>query len=194
MRQFRQAAREFEVPSQNLLYADVDGNIGYQSPGTIPIRTGYDGKYPVLGWSSKYDWIGYIPFDALPSIFNPRENFIVTANNAVIFDQTYPYFLTDDWAYGSRSQRIRDLITDAVQNGKKITANAIAALRKAKIETIAVADEALEGAFAADQFDEGAVECDAGFGIEHAGVAFADEVCGDDFVFGVGHDAFESAL
>ena len=83
-------------------------------------RTGYDGKYPVLGWSSKYDWIGYIPFDALPSIFNPRENFIVTANNAVIFDQTYPYFLTDDWAYGSRSQRIRDLITDAVQNGKKI--------------------------------------------------------------------------
>ena len=117
---FRAAAEQFQVPSQNLLYTDVDGNIGYQSPGRIPIRTGYDGKYPVPGWSSKYDWIGYIPFDALPSIFNPRENFIVTANNAVIFDQTYPYFLTDDWAYGSRSQRIRDLITDAVQNGKKI--------------------------------------------------------------------------
>ena len=97
---FRQAAREFEVPSQNLLYADVDGNIGYQSPGLIPIRRGYTGRWPVPGWDSRYDWIGYIPFDALPSTFNPPEGFIVTANNAVVHTPTYPYHLTDDWSYG----------------------------------------------------------------------------------------------
>lgn len=116
---FREAAKQFQVPSQNLLYVDVEGNIGYQSPGRIPIRKGYDGKVPVPGWSSKYDWIGFVPFDALPSILNPRDNFIVTANNAVIFDKTYPYFMTDDWAYGARSQRIRDMITERIQSGTK---------------------------------------------------------------------------
>ena len=116
---FREAARQFQVPAQNLLYVDVEGNLGYQAPGLIPIRKGYDGKYPVPGWSSKYDWVGFIPSDALPSVLNPREKFIVTANNAVIFDKTYPYFFTDDWAYGARSQRIRDLITERIASGKK---------------------------------------------------------------------------
>ena len=116
---FREAAKQFQVPSQNLLYVDVEGNIGYQAPGRIPIRKGYDGKVPVAGWTSKYDWIGFVPFDALPSVLNPRENFIVTANNAVIFDKTYPYFLTDDWAFGARSQRIRDLISERIQRGEK---------------------------------------------------------------------------
>ena len=118
---FRQAARQFQVPSQNLLYADVEGNIGYQSPGIIPIRRGYDGRWPVPGWDSKYDWIGYVPFDALPSVLNPRDGFIVTANNAVIHDKTYPYFLTKDWSYGARSQRIRDMITGYVKSGHKIS-------------------------------------------------------------------------
>lgn len=118
---FREAARAFEVPSQNLIYADVAGNIGYQSPGRIPIRSGYDGRWPVPGWDSKYQWIGYIPFDALPSVLNPREGFIVTANNAVIHDKTYPYFLTNDWSYGARSQRIRDVITGWIADGRKVS-------------------------------------------------------------------------
>lgn len=118
---FREAARSFEVPSQNLVYADVDGNIGYQSPGRIPIRSGYDGRWPVPGWDSKYRWIGYIPFDALPSVLNPREGFIVTANNAVIHDKTYPYFLTDDWSYGARSQRIRNVITGWIAAGRRMS-------------------------------------------------------------------------
>ncbi len=119
---FRAAARAFEVPSQNLLYADIEGNIGYQSPGRIPIRSGYDGRWPVPGWDSQYRWAGYIPFDALPSELNPREGFIVTANNAVIHDKTYPYFLTKDWSYGARSQRIRDVIVRWIADGRKIAA------------------------------------------------------------------------
>lgn len=118
---FREAARSFEVPSQNLLYADVDGNIGYQAPGRIPIRSGYDGRWPVPGWDSKYAWTGYVPFDALPSILNPKSGFIVTANQAVIHALTYPYFLGSDWSYGARSQRIRDVIAGWLAEDRKVS-------------------------------------------------------------------------
>lgn len=117
---FREAARAFEVPSQNLLYADVEGNIGYQAPGRIPIRSGYDGRWPVAGWDSGNDWIGYIPFDALPSVFNPAEGFIVTANQAVVHEATYPYFLGRDWSYGARSQRIREVIEQWIADDRRV--------------------------------------------------------------------------
>lgn len=138
---FRQAAREFSVPSQNLIYADVDGNIGYQSPGVIPIRRGYDGRWPVPGWDSKYGWSGYIPFEALPSEYNPRDGFIVTANQAVIHANTYPYFLTSDWSYGARSQRIRDVLTADIRDGKKFSLETMQRLQmdsRSEIGTILV--------------------------------------------------------
>lgn len=107
--QFRAAAKLFTVPSQNLVYADVDGNIGYQAPGIIPIRAKGDGRWPVPGWDSSYEWSGSVPFDQLPTVFNPDEGFIVTANNKVIGDQ-YPVVLGADTAAGYRSERIRDLL------------------------------------------------------------------------------------
>ncbi|WP_460832206.1 penicillin acylase family protein [Nocardioides hungaricus] len=110
---FRAAAARFAVPAQNLVYADRQGNIGYQAPGRIPIRkSGNDGRLPAKGWLPEDDWTGdYIPFDGLPSLLNPDEGFIVTANQAVT-GPDYPYFLTDDWDRGYRSQRIRDLIEE----------------------------------------------------------------------------------
>jgi penicillin amidase len=113
---FRSAAALLEAPAQNLIYADRDGLIGYQAPGVIPIREGYDGKWPVPGWDSRYQWKGYIPFPALPSVRNPEEGWIVTANQAVI-GPDYPFFITDDWSYGYRSQRIVDLLSAAVDAG-----------------------------------------------------------------------------
>jgi len=113
---FREAARYLDVPAQNLLYAGTDGTIAYQMPGRIPIRSGYDGKWPVPGWDSTYAWTGYIPFDDLPSTINPDEGWIVAANQAVIGPE-YDYFITDDWAYGARSQRIVDLITEQISSG-----------------------------------------------------------------------------
>ena len=110
--EFRAAASEFDVPSQNFLYADVDGNIGYQTPGRIPIRANGDGSLPVPGWTDEYDWSGYIPFDKLPMAFNPPEGYIVTANNAVT-GPGYPYFITNDWSYGFRARRIVDMIHEA---------------------------------------------------------------------------------
>lgn len=108
---FRTAARSLAVPAENLIYADVDGNIGYQAPGRIPIRAKGDGRWPVPGWSADYDWRGFIPFDALPNVYNPVSGFIVTANNAVA-PASYPYLLTNDWSYGYRSSRIEELIKD----------------------------------------------------------------------------------
>ena len=110
-RQFRAAAADFEVPSQNLVYADRAGNIGYQAPGKIPIRQPGDaGDYPSPGWLSSYDWTGrYVPFRALPSVLNPTDGFVVTANQAVTGPR-YPFHLGDSWSYGYRSQRIADLL------------------------------------------------------------------------------------
>ncbi|HUV49284.1 MAG TPA: penicillin acylase family protein [Actinomycetes bacterium] len=110
--EFRDAAASFEVPSQNLLYADSDGHIGYQMPGKIPIRSSGEGVTPVTGWSTASGWRGFIPFEQLPWVFDPPEQYIVAANQAVI-DETYPYNLTRDWGYGYRSQRLVELIEAA---------------------------------------------------------------------------------
>jgi penicillin amidase len=111
--EFRQAAAQFVVPAQNLIYADIDGNIGYQMPGNIPIRVeGHDGMLPVPGWNGDYDWQGYIPFEELPHTFNPASGYIVTANNAVV-GPDYPYLITEEWNRGFRAQRIVDLLETA---------------------------------------------------------------------------------
>lgn len=129
---FRAAAAQLNAPAQNLIYADVDGNIGYQAPGQIPIREGYDGKWPIPGWDSRYRWTGYIPFDALPSVYNPKEGWIVTANQAVI-GPNYPYFITDDWSYGARSQRIVDLLEQATAGGGLLD---VPAMQRIQMDTV----------------------------------------------------------
>jgi penicillin amidase len=108
--EFRQGLNYWEAPSQNFVYADVDGNIGYQMPGKVPIRAaGHQGLVPVPGWTGEYEWQGYIPFDALPRAFNPPAGFIVSANNKVTTDD-YPYHLAYEWAAPYRAQRITDLL------------------------------------------------------------------------------------
>ncbi|NJC63334.1 penicillin acylase family protein [Planosporangium flavigriseum] len=109
---FRKAAAQFEVPAQNLIYADVDGNIGYQAPGRIPVRGKGDGRWPAPGWDSSYDWKSFLPFDELPSAYNPAAGYVVTANQAVI-GPSYPHFLTNDWTYGYRAERIKEMLDSA---------------------------------------------------------------------------------
>ena len=112
--QFRAAARDFAVPAQNLLYADTAGHIGYQAPGQVPIRASSTvgappGYWPAPGWDPKYDWTGFVPFEQMPTAYDPPEGYIVAANQEVTASKTP--FLTTEWDYGYRSQRIRDLIT-----------------------------------------------------------------------------------
>jgi len=110
---FRAAARLFEAPAQNLVYADREGHIGYQAPGRVPVRgkaatKGYEpGDWPALGWDKAYDWKGFVPFDELPTEFDPADGMIVTANQAVA-PQGYKHRLGDSWDYGYRSQQILD--------------------------------------------------------------------------------------
>ena len=110
--EFRAAMELWAVPSQNFVYADSEGNIGYQTPGLIPIRAeGHTGLLPVPGWTGEYEWQGYIPFDELPNVFNPSTHFIVTANNKVVGDD-YPHRLGYDFAVGHRAERITTLLQE----------------------------------------------------------------------------------
>jgi len=122
--EFRSAAKLFDVPAQNLTYADVEGNIGYQAPGQVPIRRSSTpgaapGEWPTEGWLSKYDWKGYVPFADLPSSLDPPEGMLVTANQAVD-DRSDPY-LTHDWDYGYRAERIKTLLQDDLKGNAKIS-------------------------------------------------------------------------
>jgi penicillin amidase len=107
--EFRGALRDWNVPSQNFVFADTEGNIGYQMPGAVPIRASGDGTLPVPGWTDEYEWTGTIPFDELPYSFNPPQGFIATANNAVV-GPDYPHLITTEWDYGYRAARIVQLI------------------------------------------------------------------------------------
>lgn len=111
--EFRDAARDFAAPAQNLLYADVDGNIGYQAPGRLPARNPWhDGMLPVPGWTDEYEWLEYLPFEWQPYAFNPPEGYIVTANNAVVGPE-YPFTLSREWDDGYRAQSILEDILNA---------------------------------------------------------------------------------
>ncbi|MFI9627031.1 penicillin acylase family protein [Streptomyces sp. NPDC052042] len=134
---FRKAAELFEVPSQNLIYADTEGNIGYQAPGKVPVRKNGDGTVPGPGWSSEYGWEkDPVPFDALPYEYNPKRGYIVTANQAVI-DEKYAHLLTKDWGYGSRSQRINDLIESKIKGGGKISTEDMQKMQMDNVSEIA---------------------------------------------------------
>ncbi len=110
--QFRQAASLFHTPGHNLLYADTAGNIGYQTSGDVPIRKKGDGTMPVPGWTSEYDWTGYVPFDELPYTLNPIEGYIAPVNNKIV-DDGYTHFLTADWDYGFRANRVVEMLQNA---------------------------------------------------------------------------------
>jgi penicillin amidase len=106
---FREALRDWDVPVQNIVYADIQGNIGYSFPGKVPVRARGDGRLPVPGWSGEYEWTGFIPFEELPHLYNPPQGYIVTANNRVV-DDDYPHWFGLDHASGHRAQRIHELI------------------------------------------------------------------------------------
>jgi len=108
---FRRSLQEWAFPSQNLVYADVAGNVGYVMPGRVPVRAHGEGLAPVPGWTMAHDWAGWIPFEALPARFNPAEGYIVTANNRITGDD-YPYLLSGEWQPPYRARRIAALIEE----------------------------------------------------------------------------------
>jgi penicillin amidase len=109
---FLDAARDLSAPQQNIVYADIDGNIGFIAPARIPIRKAENdlkGLAPAPGWDARYDWDGFIPFDDLPRQYNPSPQRVVTANQKIV-GPDYPHFLTSEWVLPYRAMRIDQML------------------------------------------------------------------------------------
>jgi len=108
--EFEAAFSRFDAPGQNVVYADVDGHIGYQATGLAPIRAAGDGSVPVPGDDDAHEWTGYVPYEKLPSLYDPPSGIIATANSRVTPDG-YPYELSIEWMPPYRTQRIYKLLS-----------------------------------------------------------------------------------
>jgi penicillin amidase len=122
--EFRRAFSLFDAPGQNVVFADVDGNIGYQTTGKIPIRASGDGSLPENGSDDSHEWTAYVPFDKLPSIYNPASGIVATANGRITPDH-YPYSISTGWEAPWRTARIYRVL----ESGKKFSAADMLALQ-----------------------------------------------------------------
>lgn len=123
--EFDTALKDFKAPAQNFVFASKDGTIAYKANGLVPIRKQGTGALPVPGDSSNYGWESYIPFDELPTVINPEEGYIATANNEVV-GKEYPYHLSNLWAQPYRYERIVEMIETA---DKKLTLDDMKAMQ-----------------------------------------------------------------
>lgn len=110
-KEFNAALESFTAPTQNIVYADVDGHIGYHAAGVVPIRKSGDGSVPYDGATDAGEWTNYIPIAKLPQLYDPPSGIIVTANQRIV-GTDYPYFLTHSWAQPYRARRIFDLLNE----------------------------------------------------------------------------------
>ena len=140
---FREAARALECPGQNLVYADVDGTIGYQCTGLHPIRRAGDGTVPVPGWTDEYEWDGFVPFEELPWAVDPERGFLVTANDRVQpEDAAHP--LGQDFHAPDRAARITALLDErrdhSVETCRTIQVDTTSLAAKRLVPAIAIGD------------------------------------------------------
>lgn len=111
---FRAAFAKLGAPGQNVVYADVDGNIGYQATGHVPIRAAGDGSLPVSGADDAHEWKGYIPYDEMPHVYDPPNGIIATANGRIAPD-AYRFSISTEWDAPWRTDRIYRVL----ESGKK---------------------------------------------------------------------------
>src|SRR5215469_13515925 len=122
--EFTKAFSQLDAPGQNVVYADVDGNIGYHTTGKVPIRATGDGSLPVSGADDAHEWTSYIPFDKLPSTYNPPSGIIATANGRITPDD-YPQSISMEWEAPWRTARIYHVL----ESGRKFSASDMLALQ-----------------------------------------------------------------
>ncbi len=106
--EFKDGVKEFTVPGQNFIYADINGNIGYICGARLPKRSSNSPTMVYDGTISKYDWTGFIPFDEMPMVYNPGRNFLATANNKTMLE--FKYHISNLWEPPSRIERIEELL------------------------------------------------------------------------------------
>lgn len=130
--EFRAALANQVAPALNLLYADVDGNIGHMTAGRVPVRRSGTGDVPSPGWDDSHAWTGYIPAAEMPSRFNPPDGMLVSANER-FFDDHYPYHVSDDWAPPDRARRIESLLKASAARKTPMT---VASMSRIQLDTI----------------------------------------------------------
>jgi penicillin amidase len=122
--EFQRAFSQLDAPGQNVVYADVDGNIGYHTTGKVPIRAAGDGSLPVRGADNAHEWISYIPFEKLPSVYNPPSGIIATANGRIT-PYGYPNSVSMEWEAPWRTARIYHVL----ESGRQFSAADMLALQ-----------------------------------------------------------------
>ena len=118
--EFRTALSRFVAPAMNVVYADIAGNIGYQAAGRVPIRASGNGLALVPGNDDVHEWVGYIPWEEMPSVFNPPGGILATANSRIT-PHGYRYFVANQWASPHRTERIYRVLEAKVAEGRKFT-------------------------------------------------------------------------
>ncbi len=124
-KEFRADVATYKIPSENLVYADRQGNIGWIAAGQAPIRKGWSGLFPVPGDSGQYDWSGFLPVTENPTAYNPARHFVATANHNIL-PPGYPYALNYAWASPTRYNRIVEMLT----SGRKFDVNDFARMQQ----------------------------------------------------------------
>ena len=144
--EFSAALRDYAAPQQNMVYADVDGNVGLIAPAWVPQRdpaNKLQGAFPSLGWDALYDWKGFVPFDELPQRLNPADGLIATANDSIV-DSDYPHHITFDWEAPYRIRRIRELIaadtTHSMERSRRVHGDGVSTMARDFLPFLVQAD------------------------------------------------------
>ncbi|MCF7824065.1 MAG: penicillin acylase family protein [Candidatus Marinimicrobia bacterium] len=122
---FSSAVSKFWIPGQNMIYADLEGNIGWRPAVALPLRAKGTGLVPLPGDDPQWDWQGFVPFDEMPYLFNPDQGYIATANNKTIGDE-FPYYISAYWEPPARANRINEMLRVP---GKKYDVNDMQAIQ-----------------------------------------------------------------
>jgi penicillin amidase len=117
--EFEQAMPRWKVPSENIVYADRDGNIGEHSTGLAPLRKNWTGLLPVPE-TGGYEWSGFAPNGDLPHTYNPASGFVATANHKMI-PENYGYAVGFQWASPERFLRISEVLSGAAKRAHKLS-------------------------------------------------------------------------
>lgn len=113
--EFVAAVERFTAPSQNIVYADIEGNIGYAMSGVLPIRSSGDGTTPRDGANGESVWIGRVSPSTLPRVLNPPSGYITSSNNEV--DRRWPGLITKDWAAPYRTTQLHQAFASDERTG-----------------------------------------------------------------------------
>ncbi|MBL4586575.1 MAG: penicillin acylase family protein, partial [Flavobacteriales bacterium] len=108
---FVNAMKHLTSPALNVVYADVEENIGYWVSGKVPVRSKEKTMLPYNGFSADEEWKGYVPFEEMPHCLNPKSGRIISCNHKIVTDD-FPHFLGNVWMNGYRAKRVAELLSE----------------------------------------------------------------------------------